>query len=105
MLDHTDNEIRAKLEELWPESEWRDQSKIERKNGHIDLTIAKMYDRDGLQLSFAQIDSLAQFFDTKNIETESEFAEDGCESCNFGSSYGFVLRVRNGDPYATGAQP
>lgn len=56
-----------------------------------------MYESPGL--SFAKLSALAEFFDTMNVETESEFSHGGCETCDYGSEVGFTLRVRNGDPY------
>lgn len=105
MKERTDEEIRAKLESLWPNMEWKGGwgskcSSIERRNGYIDLTVAKMYDGDSVpKLEFAQIDALAEFFDTMKVEIEEEIREGGCETCDYGSRYGFTVRVSPGDPY------
>jgi hypothetical protein len=37
---------------------------------------------------------LAEFFDTKNINDDEKFSNGGCETCDWGSSYGFELVVR-----------
>lgn len=98
MKEHTDEEIASKLRELWPEQSHCDTTyKVERGPSHIDITVQQMYDSPGL--SFAKLSSLAEFFDTMNVETESEFHEGGCETCDYGSAVGFTLRVRSGGPY------
>ncbi len=104
MLERTDEEIRAKVKELWPdvdlnETRWSssDYFSIVRGSGFVDITIAQMYDAPGL--SFAQLQSLAEFFDTLKVETEEEIREGGCETCDYGSRLGFTLRVSPGDPF------
>lgn len=106
MKQRTDEEIKAKVEELWPEMEWKggwgsESSRIVRGDGFIDITVAKMYDWDKLQLTFQNINALAEFFDTLKVETQEEINEGGCETCDYGSRYGFVLRVSDGAPFAS----
>ncbi|MDR5729683.1 MAG: hypothetical protein RB191_19885 [Terriglobia bacterium] len=105
MIERTDEEITAKVQELWPdlditESRWssHDYFVIERADGHIDLTVTAMHDAPGL--TFDQINGLAQFFDTMKVETEEEITEGGCESCDYGSRRGVILRISPGDSYA-----
>lgn len=105
MKERTDEEIWEKLESLWPDLErgggWSsDCSKIERRDGYIDLTVAKMYDWDSVpKLEFAQIDALAEFFDTMKVEIAEEIRNGGCETCDYGSQYGFMVRISNGNAY------
>lgn len=96
MKEHTDEEIKAKLQELWPEADFRDTEwKVDRGPDRIAITISQMYESPGLD--FKKLHALAQFFDTMNVETESEFAHGGCETCDYGSEYGFTLWIRPGD--------
>lgn len=37
---------------------------------------------------------LAEFFGTKNINDDDRFADGGCETCDYGSSYGYTLSIR-----------
>jgi hypothetical protein len=104
MKQRTDEEIRTKVKELWPnvnlqEGRWSntDYFRIARRDNYIDITIAQMYEAPGL--SFAQLQALAEFFDTLKVETEEEIHEDGCESCDYGSRRGFVLRISEGAPF------
>lgn len=101
MKIRTDEEILAKLEEVF-QCDRIDQPKFEitrRADDAIELQIGKMYDAPNL--SFERLDAVARFFDTKNVETESEFSHGGCETCDYGSEYGFILLVRNGDSFET----
>lgn len=106
MKERTDEEIRAKVKELWPdvdlnETRWSSACYfgIKRQSDYVDITIAQMYDAPGL--SFAQLQSLAEFFDTLKVETEEEISEGGCETCDYGSRLGFVLRISDGAPFAS----
>jgi len=103
VIERTDEEIMAKLRELWSDANAKAYSRDEtftvtRGKGHIDLRVANMYESPGLD--FAKLVALSKFFDTMNVETESEFRYGGCETCDYGSEYGFVLRVRDGAPFA-----
>lgn len=104
MIERTDDEIRAEVQRLWPdlnldESAWSDYSYfvIDRRDNGVALTITAMYDNPGL--SFDQIEGLAKFFDTKNVETEEEVRSGGCESCDYGSKLGVVLLISPGDGF------
>lgn len=101
MKNRTDEEILTKLAQVF-KCDRLDQPKFEvtrRSDGAMQLQIGKMYDAP--ILSFNQLDDLARFFDTKNVETESEFAHGGCETCDYGSEYGFILLVREGESFET----
>jgi hypothetical protein len=97
MKTHTDEAIKAKAKELFSEA---DKIEVAQGDGVVVLTISAMYSAPGM--SFATLDALARFFDTKNVETESEFSYHGCESCDYGSEYGFDLYIRPGDSFAAG---
>ena len=102
MLDRTDEEIQEKINTLWdynPDHSW-DKITVEVNRDTKDvvfITVSKMYEAPGL--SFLKIQALAKFFDTLNVETESEFRNGGCDTCDYGSSYGFKIKVSPGAPY------
>ncbi len=100
MKDHTDFEIRKKLDELWPDADWdRHQSSIEHSGATVRIRLTQMYGDDRPELTFEKRLALSQFFDTMNVETEDEISEGGCETCDYGSSYGFIALIRPGDPF------
>lgn len=102
MKERTDDEIVAFVKTVIvsnPDNDdWREiDVNVRRSGGRVDLSIAQMYERP--KLRFEDINKLAEFFDTLNIETGSEFGSGGCETCDWGSEYGFELYVSPGDPY------
>lgn len=58
----------------------------------IRVRVHRMYSPPGL--TFAQLEGLAAAFGTKNIDAGDTFADGGCETCDYGSEYGFVLDIR-----------
>jgi hypothetical protein len=102
--EHTKEAIQEKVQSLWPgvtAEECYGRQKygvvVECKAGLVAITVSQMYSAPGL--SFAQLNALAEFFDTLNVETESEFNHQGCESCDYGSEYGFTIWIRDGAPF------
>jgi len=81
-------EIEAKVKELWPHSE----SSVTVINKEIRITVSAEYEAPGL--SFRHLKSLSDFFGTDNINDDDRFSHSGCETCDYGSSYGFTLTVR-----------
>lgn len=90
MINRTKEEILAKVNEMWP-AKPTDQ-KISIEIGHaVFIEITKMYDPPGL--TFKQLMELSQFFDTENIDDADRINEPGCETCDYGSCYGFRLKI------------
>ena len=51
-----------------------------------------MYDHPTLNLK--KLRALSEFFETDNINDDDRFSHRGCETCDYGSSYGFTLTIR-----------
>ena len=82
-------EIMDKIEALWPEA---DKRAVKRNDqGEVRVSISSMYEAPGL--TFAQLMALAEWFDTKDIADE-RFHSGGCETCDYGSDYGFELIIK-----------
>lgn len=90
--------------ETWVKNTWLDLTPEEDKwkggperivvNVHpeyYDLTLSSMYDPPGLSLK--HLIALAEFFGTQNIRDE-RFSYGGCETCDYGSDYGFTLIIK-----------
>ncbi len=96
MKDYTIEEIAAKVDEIFKQSDesWDelDIRVVKRKDGAVSISVEKMYEAPGLD--FAKLSALAEFFETKNINDDDRFGGGGCETCDYGSSYGFELVVR-----------
>lgn len=108
---YTDEQIKAKCLQVWnAEHErecmigWeRDGSGIEvveNDPNRIQIKIECMYGAPTFNLPLLM--ELAEFFGTKNINDDDSFALSGCETCDYGSSYGFTLTIR---PEATEVKP
>ncbi len=59
---------------------------------HVDIKLSSMYESPSLNLGLLM--ELAEFFGTKNINDDDRFSNGGCDTCDYGSSYGFTLTVR-----------
>lgn len=104
MKKYTEQEIETKVKELWDDEfaysyngkrlEVVEPPQIEVyiKNDTVRLTIKKMYERPGL--SFAKLKALSEFFETENINDPDNFGHGGCETCDYGSCYGFTLEIK-----------
>ncbi len=93
MINRTQAEVEAKMEELWPDKKYCDTKREAKKVPEgWNITASDMYEAPSLSLK--QLLSLAEFFGTKSIEDE-RFSSGGCETCDYGSCYGFTLEVRH----------
>lgn len=87
----TQEEILEKINELWPKSYTSIKRDIKIYSDHIDITLSSMYKPPGL--TFKQLLELSKFFETDKIDDANHFDNPGCETCDYGSSYGFTLRI------------
>ena len=93
MKSRTKEEIEQKIKEIWNDVyEKPDSIEIDEVDGGFDIKLEAMYERPILNLTFVM--QLADFFETKNINDDDDFGWSGCETCDYGSSYGFTLKIR-----------
>ncbi len=103
MKTYTEEQIRAKAMDVWKADCFYDEKmtvrkihapsiEIDAKADCVRITVACMYESPSLNLSHMM--ELAEFFGTKNINDDYRFANQGCETCDYGSSYGFTLTIR-----------
>lgn len=85
-------EIIAIARELWPYSTIRVPVN---KPTEIQLEISEMYEAPGL--SFNQLRILGEKLGTMNIDNVADINIHGCETCDWGSSYGFTLYIKPED--------
>lgn len=57
-----------------------------------NIGVSMMYEAP--QLTFEILKKLANFFGTDRINDDDRFSMDGCETCDYGSEYGYTLTVR-----------
>ncbi len=93
MILHTEKEIEAKVRQVFKAKYefYGLYVELTKVNDGWDIKIFSEFEPPGL--SFSQLAELSDFFNTKAIN-ESSFAQGGCETCDYGSKYGFVLTVR-----------
>lgn len=87
MRNHSKNRIEKKSRETWPDAETVEVST--HTPTLVRVRVASMYTAPGL--SFPALFELAEFMGTKNIHDEGRINDPGCETCDYGSSYGFTL--------------
>jgi hypothetical protein len=93
MIKRTEEEIRNKINELWSEEyDKPDEVMVSIYEDKIDIQMSSMYDPPCL--SFALLMAMADFFGTRNINDDDRYSSSGCETCDYGSDYGFTLTIR-----------
>ena len=92
MKSYTEKEIKDKVEFLWGDSYRCVEIEINIKPSSVDITLSCMYESPGL--TFAQLKALSEFFETENLNDIDNFAYGGCETCDYGSKYGFTLTIK-----------
>jgi len=96
-MKFTDKEVEEQFQKVWPHGnfEW---SKVfievlSNTENNIQVKVSSMYDPPGL--TFAQLMLLSEIFGTKQIDAGEKVADSGCETCDYGSSYGFVIDIKS----------
>ena len=98
MIQRTEEEIRKFIQEdVFSDvfnDKYEDNVDVEVRfcEDGIRIEVTRMYDPPGL--SFEKLSKLAEFFGTDRVGDEEFIREGGCETCDYGSKYGFVLLVQ-----------
>ena len=102
MLKYTNEQILAKCQSIWDAQHkkhycmgWEKDGCIEvlsNKTENVVIKLHCMYESPAINIDI--LTQLAEFFGTKNINDDDRFGICGCETCDYGSSYGFNLTVR-----------
>lgn len=100
MIERTEQEIKDFCWALWKDDRYEGSAEL--SNLEIDATglgtkeirvrVSQMYDTPTLNLMVMM--KFAEFFGTRNINDDDRFNENGCETCDYGSSHGFTLTIR-----------
>lgn len=98
MIDRTKEEIEEFVANNVGDSDYA--GSFDRRDGEVGATpydggwrisVKQMYNY--VNVDFAFLLKLSEFFDTKEINDE-RYSSSGCESCDYGSSYEVVLTVK-----------
>lgn len=63
--------------------------------GDNDLSFEWAESYSAPDLSFKLMQEIVNFFDADDLKTEQDISYRGCETCDYGSSYGYSIRVVN----------
>lgn len=100
MKNYTKEEIKLGVKKIWDdvrEAQGYDYNVPDSidveimDNGRVLITMSSMYEAPSL--SYYQLKGLAEFFETEHIMDFDKFSYTGCETCDYGSSYGFTLMI------------
>ena len=98
MLKHTDEEIidfvNNLYDDTYPGSKSTREFAIDIKKNtdkEVLFEVHQMYDCP--ELNFSIYKKYSEFFGTDNIDKYDDISESGCESCDYGSKYGYAIRV------------
>lgn len=89
-------EIEDKAREIWAVDRL-ERTEVEVREfrdrpGIIHITVQAMYESPGRSLP--KLIEFGKFLGTNEIEDVDQFGYGGCESCDYGSRYGFTLEVK-----------
>jgi hypothetical protein len=59
----------------------------------LEITIGQMYESP-VEINFKTLSKLGELFGTEEIDVDN-FANSGCESCDYGSDYGHTIQIYN----------
>lgn len=86
--------VLKRVREILPDVGSVERSTVEARkiDGGIEIDYGKMYDAP--TLGFEALSALSELFGTKSIDVDN-YANGGCETCDYGSRYGHTIQVRN----------
>ena len=87
----SEKEVKTFVEKLWRDDLYDHSIDVNRLGNEYHIKVRQMYNY--VPLDFARLLELSQFFDTKNIN-DSRYHTNGCETCDYGSSYEITLYVK-----------
>lgn len=85
----SDTEVQNLMGGLFPDS----TIKLVSNNPElISVEVTEMF--NGPSLGFRKLLEVSEAFGTMNIDTEQDIKRSGCETCDYGSEYGFTLYLK-----------
>lgn len=85
----TTGEVYDIVRSVWPDAEIvRVDINTPQK---AEISVSDMYSAPGV--TFSNLMQLAEKFGTKQIDIDKCISSEGCETCDYGSQYGFVIEV------------
>ncbi len=95
MKQYSDPDIEKFIKDLFsPKTGYRWDEltiNIDRRKKELFIRVTKMYESP--KCGFTELKKISEFFGTDNIDRYDDISEQGCETCDHGSKYGFALRI------------
>ncbi len=96
MIKHTDKEIINFVKGITPERYQGSHSYLQinivkNKDNEVLFEVISMYESPTLNFNIYK--KYSEFFGTENIDKYDDISENGCETCDYGSKYGYAIRV------------
>lgn len=95
--DYTEAEIKSKIVEIFAKAEAAnsdvdapDTITVMTYPNLIRIELSSMYEPPSM--NFGIVKGISEYFETENINSD-QFSWGGCETCDFGSSYGYTLTI------------
>jgi len=102
MIKHTNEEILSACQEIWDREHkrnymmgWKSEDCVKvlkNTDKEVQIEFSCMYGAPNLNLTV--LEELAEFLGTTNINDDDHFPNVGCETCDYGNSYGYTLTAR-----------
>lgn len=85
----TDNEIKTHVEKILDKGTLY---ALHEYNTNIDIEYASMYHAP--EISLNELIALRDLFGADDVKTNNDFSQTGCETCDYGSKYGYYIEIK-----------
>lgn len=89
MKNRTKDQIKEFINEVWKDV---DNIEVDTYGEGVHISLSSQYDPP--EFSFSILKKVSKFFETDNIDSENDIRQRGCDSCDYGSRYGFTLIIK-----------
>ena len=89
---YTETELLHVVKVVMKSSDWK-INLVKSTKTELLFEATHMYNWDTYTPSFPQLLAFSQEFGTDKIDKYDDISISGCETCDYGSKYGFALRV------------
>lgn len=95
MFNYTEKQLKTIVNDVLKGGDYSfielDVSILKQNEKELLFEVSRMYDCP--PLGFKQLKALSEVFQTDNIDKYDDISSSGCETCDYGSRYGYAFRV------------
>lgn len=92
MKHYSENELFTIVNKVMGDEDWKINI-IKHTKKELLFEATHMYDWNNFTPSYKHLKMFEDEFKSNNIDKYDDISITGCETCDYGSSYGFALRV------------